>query len=297
MDIQAKPPKDNLRSAYRSLRYWMASLLPFLGFVLWDLITNDRLSLQILILPIFISFTFNFFLPYAITIRRALYLSIPPLLLFICFFVYALIRDSNSPPSTDPMNSLFLVTLCILGPYTFLPSLLLSVVAGWLGARLSKYRFHRWIVIGVVLVACAVIGYFIYIAIQSASATSQLTKNLPTKPASESTLDSDLIIGQWNCPFEAGDLEIQKSSSGEGYTVRALSESSEDFISDIIMEFSYDRITSSYLGRHIWGGRKSTWEWGDFGGVSINLIDKNTLYLQYLDSINKDGWPCTRVNQ
>jgi len=61
-------------------------------------------------------------------------------------------------------------------------------------------------------------------------------------------------------------------------------------IGDIIGEVR-SRGEDEWIGRHVWGGELTgNVEWGENGGLVIQRISAEELFVRYLDSIYKDGW-------
>jgi hypothetical protein len=122
-----------------------------------------------------------------------------------------------------------------------------------------------------------------------------------TPPAvTKSRYDPNLIIGVWNCPIiRGGTIEIKKDNSGMGYIgIQVSEDSATSYKGETIEEFRFDPTLYLFEGRHLWGGGKSTTtKWGSDGGLVIEIINANTIFVRYLDSKYTGGWTFTRVSK
>ena len=156
---KAKPPKESVRSILTSPRYWLTALLPIIGIVVWffiffDLIVpyynpGDQIAeyalrgasnaldffFTSLLVEAAISFTINIFLPFTTNFRRAIFLSLPMLVLIIILLIVLNIDSGFG----DIYATLIMNIMCGI------PALILIipiVVFGWLGA-ISRTALSR----------------------------------------------------------------------------------------------------------------------------------------------------------
>jgi hypothetical protein len=332
MEPQIEAKEDSIQADRMAYKKLLAALVPpSVMLVFWivfnlfaypyssnfKIIITTSLCLLYLIIPGVLipslsAFLVNLFLPSVNNFKSGLRYGIPTLI--TCFFIYAIypfIDPNISCPDVLDCQFQFLWVVVIFTPLSII-SYIGVAISSLLGTKQSRvktpggFRFRLGLFI-VSMVVVLIGGYIVYRAVHPAiktstmlpeDKTSQYLKNIPTKPSSESKLDPDLIIGFWNCPNDWVEIEVQEDPLGEGYITTAARENLSDLVGDIIMEFRYNNEYRQFTGRHIWGGNKTNYrEWGDYGGLLMDVKDENILFIRFLDSVYDDGWTCTRVDQ
>jgi hypothetical protein len=107
----------------------------------------------------------------------------------------------------------------------------------------------------------------------------------------------ELVAGYWEYPGPFGVVEIRREQGGfRMYQVSDDSKSKKP--GELMAEFTYDKEAKRYSGRHVWGGSKiGQMHWGREGGLTIELVDDNHIFMVYVDSKYTGGWTFTRAAQ
>jgi hypothetical protein len=165
-----------------------------------------------------------------------------------------------------------------------------------LPSKANKTRNWGVIFVGV---TCGVILSFFICSIAGVAAWNSIDSAHQAATISAANLtDPNLVVGVWDCPGIIGGLmEIKRNYWGEEYiAVLASDESTTTNKGEVILQFSFNLENLQFEGRHLWGGGKSdTTEWGEDGGVIMELRDADTLFVRFVYSVYTDGWVYTRV--
>lgn len=120
----------------------------------------------------------------------------------------------------------------------------------------------------------------------------QHAENIYDKSAKNISPDS--ILGYWKSDVvKNGLFEVIKDvdNPGKYYAIQASGDNSSAKPGDKISEVSYNEDSYIFTGRHIWSqGYGDEQRWSDWGSLEIKLLDKEHLFMRFLDSVYKDGW-------
>jgi hypothetical protein len=111
--------------------------------------------------------------------------------------------------------------------------------------------------------------------------------------------DGDPIIGVWISP-DIGSVKIDKRNTGNYVITSANSRSPVNNVGDTIGEVAYSgtNMQWDYVGRHMWGGSKTTkQEWGQQDALVIRVDGPDEMFLAFLDSDYTGGWKLRRYRE
>ena len=115
----------------------------------------------------------------------------------------------------------------------------------------------------------------------------------------EGSIAPDDVIGRWKAPKVGFVVEIARQE--DRYVMTGIADARGVLSApEVVGEFRPAREgEAQFVGRHVWGGRmgnpeKSPKRWGEEGGLRIQQVTRNLLFVQFTDSRYTGGWTFVR---